>query len=145
MNVHPLSTDFRLEIAEGDEKIEFKFHQLDYKLKSQILNTCMVLNGGKLVLDSHTQTFLNVKFGLKEAKGLLDADGNEYQLEYDDKVNKYLSDKCVNELFASGISEKLTYVANQLSDAMLPKQILHPLTNQPIDGITILETDPEKK
>lgn len=136
--VRPINEEFKLVLTEGEDKVEFFIRQLDYKTKSHITGLTTSVRQGQVSIDSTLTCFYNIKHGLKRVVGLEDEDGKPYQLEFEDKEKTVLTDKCVDELLATPISDNLQFAARELSRACYPDKILHPLTNLPMEGVEII-------
>lgn len=136
--VKPIDEIFKVILTEGEDSVEFHIKQLDYKTKSYITGLATNVKQGQVTLDSALTCFYNIKFGLKKVVGLEDENGEPYKLEFEDKEKKELSDKCVDELLATPLSDNLQFTARELSRACYPDKVLHPLTLQPIDGVEVI-------
>jgi len=139
--VKPIDQEFKIVMEYEESKIEFFIKQLDYKTKSHITGLVTKIHQGQVTLDSTLTCFYNLKYGLKRVIGMVDESGEPYKLEFDDKQKTALTDKCVDELFATQLSDNLVYTANCLSMACFPDAVLNPLTKQPIEGIEVISAD----
>lgn len=77
--------------------------------------------------------FLAVKFAVKSATGIEDADGKQYELEFD---GNDLSDDCVNDLLNMEESDKLSAVC--MSFLSKVPTVVVDANGKPIDGVKIL-------
>ena len=139
--VKPLSKSFKVELSHEEEKVVFTFKQLTYKVKSEITGMVTRIQGGQLVIDATLQVFYNIKYGLKKVEGINDEAGVTYDLEFEDKTKECLTDECVDALLSCVLSDNLQYTARQLTDSVLPSEILHPITNKKIEGIEIIPSE----
>jgi len=69
---------------------------------------------------------------------LQNENGEEYKLEFEDNSKKCLSDACTDQLLATPFADNLIYVAMNLSAACYPSKVLHPLTNEEIEGVEVI-------
>lgn len=136
--VKALDKKYTVEIQHEKEKLTFIFNQLDYRTKSLISSITTDVKQGQYISDSTMQIFYNLKYGLKEVKGLTSEDGKPYKLTFEDDAKKALTEICVDELLATPISNELQYTAHNLSRSVLPSEILHPLTLTKIEGVDVI-------
>ena len=139
--VKPIDAEFKVVLSEGEDSVDFYIKQLDYKTKSYITGLVTKVNQGQVTIDSTLTCFYNIKFGVQRVEGLLGVDGKPYEVEYEGPDKKCLSDKCVDELLATPISDNLIFAAHKLSEACYPDKILHPLTGQPMEGVEVIPAD----
>lgn len=140
IKVEKMGRRYGLEVTAGEEKVTFTFAQLDYFSRNKVATLSTAYREGRLILDVGLACFYNLKYGLKEVKGLGDSEGGPYVLEFDDGVDQ-LTDNCVNEILACPISDKLLYAADQLG-SHIPKEIIDPVTSKPVEGLEVIP--PEK-
>jgi len=140
ITVQPMGQRYSIEIAEGEEKVNFGFIQLNYFLRNKVSTFSTSYDKGKIYLDVGLAVFYNLKFALKEVKGLSNLDGTDYKLVFEDGVDE-LTDLCVDELLALPFSDKLIYAARDLG-AHIPDEITDPVTGKKIKGIEVIS--PEK-
>jgi hypothetical protein len=131
---------YGISISAGDEKVTLVFSQLTFRDRNRITQASTSYKGGKVVLDMGLSCFYTLKYGLKEIKGFQNDKGEPYKLEFE-KGTPELTDKCVDEILSCNISDQIIYAARELG-AEIPDKILHPLTNQPLEGVEIIP--PEK-
>ena len=141
ITVQPMGREYSITIkASAKEKLILKFRQLTYFERNKVASASTRYTQGNLSLDIGLSCFYNLKYALKEVKGLQDADGKPYKLEFEKGVDE-LTDNCVNELLACPLSDKLLYIASELG-AAIPEKILDPVSGKPIEGV---EVRPPKK
>jgi len=138
--ISPLKEDYTIEITHEEEKIIFTFNQLDYKTKSLISSLTTDVRNGEYMSDSTMQIFYNLKYGLKKLEGVEGPDGKPYKLRFETNKKQKLEDSCVDELLATGFSNELQYSALNLSRAILPTEIVHPLTQIKLEGVDVINT-----
>jgi len=136
--VNSVGKNFKIEIKHEEEKIGFIFKQLSYKVKSEITGMVTVIQQGQVTIDATMQVFYNIKYGLKKVEGLVNEEGNEYKLKFDDKQKRTLTDECVDELLATALSDNLQFTARELSQSVIPKEIKHPLTGAKLEGVEVI-------
>ena len=120
--IRPIHEPFKLVFSEGEEKVEFLLKQLDYKTKSYISGLTTSVKQGQISVDSSLTCFYNIKFGVKGVIGLVDENGKAYELKFEDKDKKALTDQCTDELLAAVFSDNLIFAANALSKASFPEE-----------------------
>ena len=84
-----------------------------------------------------------LKMSIKDIKGVQDADGNEYKLEFD---NNELTEESVNDLLNMPISGKISTTCTSLL-AGVPDKIIG-ADGKPLEGVSIIKkgsTKPGKK
>jgi len=135
--VKPLNHNFKIEIKHEKEKIIFTFNQLDYRTKSLISSLITSVKSGQYSMDATMQIFYNLKYGLRKVEGLVSPEG-KYELSFEDDKKTILTDVCVDELLATVISDNLQYAARELSRAVLPSEIVHPLTLRKLEGVKVV-------
>ena len=128
---------FNLEITLEEEKVIFTFAQLSYFTRSKIAGMVTSLRQGEVYVDKALECFYNIKYALKDVEGLTDEEGKPYKLSFEKGVDE-LTDACVDELLSTEIEDKLLLAAGSLAGA-IPKEIVHPLTGLPVEGIKILD------
>lgn len=138
IKVEKMGKKFGLEIEEGEDKILFIFNQLNYFARNKIATLTTSYRNGKLVQDIGLVCFYNVKFGLKDVNGLVDDNGQPYQLEFEDDQKQALTDNCVDEIMGSEISSQLILAASNIG-SKVPAVVLDPVTSEPVKGIKVVE------
>ena len=138
ITVRPINELFKVEIEAEGEKIGLYFKQLDYMTKAHITSLTTNIEKGEIMIDSLGQVYYNLKYALKKVEGFGDEDGNEYKLRFVDKGERELEDDCVDELLATVFSDIIQYTAKMLSDSVAPKEILHPMTGKPLEGVSVI-------
>ena len=136
--VNSIDKPFKVVIVHEDDKLEFTFKQLDYKTKALITGLTTNVKQGQVTIDSTLVCFYNLKYGLKDVKGIHDEEGKAYKLKFEDRERTALTDACTDELLATEISDNLIYTARELSQARFPNKLLHPLTKQPLEGVEVI-------
>jgi len=135
--VKALSEDFKVEITAEEEKLIFTFKQLDFKTKNLITSLITGVEGGQYTLDTGLQIFLNIKYGLVDVEGLVDEEGNKYELRRESEKGP-ITDDCVDELLATAFTNQLQFTARELGRAVLPTEIKNPLTGKAVEGVKIV-------
>lgn len=72
---------------------------------------------------------------LKSVKGLENADGTEYELEFD--ADGKVSQSCIDELLNIPHSTKLTAICSAMLNG-IPTQIIDPQTSKPLAGVSLI-------
>lgn len=138
IEVKPLNKLFTISIAASEEeKLEFKFSQLNYFTRNKVAALTTEYKAGQIQVNSALAAFYNIKYALKEVKGLVDEKGKPYKLQFEDDKS-CLTDNCVDELLATQLSDNLIYVGLQLG-ANIPNKIINPSTGLEIEGVEIVE------
>lgn len=123
------------------DKIEFKVGNLSFKvsplslLQKVTLESLMQKATSKNLDDITQATSYALKCGLKEVKGFEDAEGNPYELQFDD--NGELTQSCIDELM--NIQETMSIVnvcSNLLNGTNFEKLP---------DGVSLVESKLPKK
>lgn len=138
--VEEMGKKFGISLGEGEDKVTFVFTQLDYFSRNKVATASTAFKEGKLTLDVGLACFYNLKYALKEVKGLYNPDETPYTLEFEEGLDE-LTDKCINELLALPFSDKIIYMARDLSSS-IPNKITNPVTGEEIEGIEVIP--PEK-
>lgn len=138
ITVNKMNKRFALKIEEGEDCLLLVFSQLDYFSRNKVATLSTTTKKGKLMLDLGLACFYNIKFGLKEVRGLVGEDGEAYALEFEGEGDEaMLTDSCVNELLSCSIESKLIYAARDLGNN-IPTEIVDPVTSEPIEGLSII-------
>ena len=87
--------------------VTFKLSPLSFAQKGEI-HACTQMNGGVEEQDTIRMTFLAVKYTVKEVKGIIDSNDNEYELVFE---GESLSDECVNDLLNLEICQEVGIAA----------------------------------
>ena len=122
----------RIEIQIGDAKFKMAPLSQDQKIK---LMEYVSMDGGSRVENLAKMSFLSVKFVLKEASGLVYADGSEYKLELDN--DGLVSDKSISELMNTEISQELLTCSQSFMQG-IPKEIINPMTKKKFENVEII-------
>lgn len=145
--VRPSGYQFGLEIEAGKDKLKLKLKQLTYKEKGLITSLATSNKAGVISQDTSLVVFYNLKYAVKGVEGLTDEEGNPYKLTFDEDGS--LTDECVDELLGTPFSDSMQFAALKLSEPSFPSQVVHPLTNKPIEGVSVIPADklngPRKK
>lgn len=88
---------------------------------------------GRFKVDKPAQEHYMVKQSIKEISGLKDDDGNDYKLEFDGDV---LTETCAEEVLGFLVNTYFT-TANVQAIAGLYGEVISPLTNKPIKGVSV--------
>jgi hypothetical protein len=136
IEVKPMNQKFGLELSVDKEKVLLVFKQLDYFTRNLVATKSTKYEKGKLLLDVGLVCFYNMKYGLKDLRGFSDDKGKKYKLKFEED-EKALTDDCVNELLSCSIQNDLIIAARDFG-SNIPEAITNPVTNEPIEGITII-------
>lgn len=138
ITVRPINELFKVEIKGEDATVGLFFKQLNYMTKAHITSLCTSVEKGEIQIDALGQVFYNIKYGLKKVEGFADEKGEGYKLQFEKKDEHALTDDCVDALLATEFTNHMQFIAKSLADSILPKQIMHPMTNKPLEGVTII-------
>lgn len=149
ITVQPMGQKYGMVIEAGDDKVTFVFSQLTYFDRNKVSAASTFYKESKLMLDIGLAVFFNLKYALKDIKGLYmpspsklpeDYTHVEYKLEFEEGAN-CLTDNCVDEILALPFSDKLIYAARDLG-ANVPTKICDPVTGKEVLGVEVIP--PEK-
>ena len=130
-----MSTTFKLKFTMDGEAVTFEFKQLDFETRTAIAAVTTKIEGGELIIDVPKVGFLNLKNGLVNVEGLQCPDGTEYIAIRD--PDGTMSDQTLNELLNTPLCDNILYASQNLSVG-LPKEILHPITGKPLEGVELI-------
>ncbi len=136
--VKPINKEFKVVVGKGKNKIEFFLKQLPYSIKSEITSLTTKVEQGQFMQDSGMVCFYNIMHGLKRVSGLHNVDGTMYKLKFEDREKSKLTEECTEELLATSFSDEIIFIARELSEAVYPTKILHPLTKVPLKDIEVV-------
>jgi len=143
----PANHVFTLKIKDGKDVVEFQIKQLLYAQKAHIMNLSTSTVNGETTIDQSLTCFYNLKYALKEVKGIVDENGKPLKLSFDEDGS--VADECVDELLGTSVSDGLQYAALKLSDNRFPDEVTHPVTGLPIKGVEVIHPSklklPKKK
>ena len=111
--------------------IIFKLSPLSFAQKGEI-HTCTKMNGGVEEQDTIRMTFLAVKYTVKAVSGIIDSNGEKYELEFDGDI---LSDDCVNDLLNLEICQEVGIAALNFLNGV-PRKICDQFQKE-IPGVTL--------
>lgn len=145
IEVQPMGKRYGISIEAGKEKVTFIFSQLSYFARNKVSTKSVTYSGGKMYLDVGLAVFYNLKYGLKDVKGLFEPveegkDPVPYKLEFEEGLDE-LTDNCVDELLALPFSDDIIYAARDLG-AHIPEKIYDPVSGEEVKGIEVIP--PEK-
>lgn len=133
MSIVVYKTTDRIRIKIGE--LEFKLAPLTFDQKRQCSQSSRV-ESGKLIEDGLMTAYKSLHFSVKEVKGLINPDGTEYKLSFDDNNN--ITQDCIDDLFNFEFSERLMIACYNLVSG-IPKVIIDPVTGKPIEGVEIVQ------
>lgn len=102
-------TTDRIPLKFGEIKVWIS--PLSFEQKTNILAATKMKSGVE-VSDPSKQTFLSLKYGVKEIEGLKNPDGSDYRLELDE--NGVLTDECLSDLIDLEYFPKLSEICIKL-------------------------------
>lgn len=109
----------KIEIKVGAD-VSFFVSPMSYLQKGEIAAT-FFNEGGKMIQDRFKAVFLTLKYSIKDVKGLVSSDGEEYKLSFDNNGN--LLDEVVDEILNTPITEEVATIANNLING-IPSEII---------------------
>ena len=123
------------------DRIPVKIHDMTVKiapLSYDVKSVCqgLILNGSHMAAAVHA-----LKNSVKGIAGLENADGSDYELEFE---NDQLTDQCIDELLNVQGSDEMQLVAISLLQG-IPKEFTDPSTGKPLDGVSFAEAPKSKK
>lgn len=122
----------RIPVHIGD--ILFKISPLTYLQKMEIQDHMVDASGGNLkaaMAGAHKA----LKYAIKGVEGIEDYSGKSYELSFGE--DKYLTDECVDDLLNLDQSDTLITVCAALLNGLPKKEMLHPKTGKPLEGVSI--------
>lgn len=119
------------------DDITVKISPLTYEQKAVIQS--LLISGDPLSVVKAAKE--SIRYAVKEVSGVEDADGNPYELEFDNGV---LSEDCIDDLLNIDPEDKLSLVCTSLLQG-IPKGFIDPQTGKPIEGISIERPTSRKK
>ena len=134
--VRPSGHRFKLKIKAGDEEVVFTLKQLTYQQKGHIQGLTTTVKSGQVNIDTSLTCFYNLKYAVKEIKGIEDENGKPYKLRFEEDGS--LEDDCVDELLGTLVSDQLQYAALALSENRYPDKVMHPVLETPIEGVEVI-------
>lgn len=111
------------------DSLTFEISPLTFEVKSNI--QASLLDGNPLSIVRAAKDA--IKHSVKSVKGVEDANGNPYELEFEDGA---LTEDCVNDLLNIDQDDKLSLVCTSLLNG-IPKNFVDPSTGKKIEGISI--------
>jgi len=143
--VAPLDKVYTFIIKEDKEKeiprLEFDYVALDYHQKNNVNNQTTNIKEGKVSIDRTLTAYLTLKVGLKDVRGLENADGTPYKLKFEKWGDKeQVSDISISELMNIDFCDSLMYLGDELINSS-PSILLDPVTKKPIKGVEIVAKD----
>ena len=126
------STD-RVKIKVGE--LVFTLAPLSYAQKAEIKGLSSKIISGEEVTNGMMVYYKSIQFSLKDIEGLIDVDGNKYELNFDERG---ISPECMDDLFNMEFNEKLMMCAYNMVD-QIPKEIIDPSTGKVLEGAEIIK------
>lgn len=123
------------------DDIEIKISPLTYLQKQEVqelMQKAVTEGNMKYAMEG---TICAIKYSLKSIKGIKTRDGEEYELELEDKK---VSDNCIDDLLNMKYSQKISAVCTSLVNGVGTQFVIDPNTNEPLEGVKF-EDDEEKK
>lgn len=114
-------------------ELTFKISPLSFEQKCDIQNL-LAAGGSTSILKASK---LAIKYAVKDVEGLENHDGSKYEVKFDEIG---LSDETIDDLANTEINDSLNYVCITLLNG-LPKRFEHPVTKQPLVGVSFVETE----
>lgn len=128
------------------DRIPIKIHDITVKIsplsmqqKNEIL--ALMIEGQKAndMVKLSQATMLALRFSLKSVEGIQDAEGNEYNLEFE---NGILTEQCTDDMLNMNQSAALTQVCAAIINGV-PSQFVDG-KGQPLEGVSFVQ-DTKKK
>lgn len=135
--VSSIKTPYKIIFKHEEEKVEFTFRQLSFKTRNIIAGLSTTQKNGRIITDSTLALFLNLKYGIIDIKGLVDPEGEEYKLEFEDETKEALSDDTVDALLMVPFSDNLIFAAREMIEGV-PNKITHPLTGATLENVEVI-------
>lgn len=137
-----MSTIYRTtdKISVKIDDITVKVSPLTYLQKIEVQDLMTKAITEKSMKYAMDGTIKAIKYSLKSINGLTTPDGEDYQLDIEDKQ---VTDECINDLLNMKYSQKLAAVCASLVHGV-GQDIIDPQTGNKIDGISF-EVSEEKK
>jgi hypothetical protein len=129
-----------VKISEGDG-VCLSLKPLNYWQKSEVMSLAE-LQEGEVVNKTRTATILAIKYSLRGTKGLVDYDGNRYELTFDEEGN--VSDDSVTDILNIEMSPQIILCCYNMIH-QIPKIIINPATGEPLDGVEVITQDEYSK
>jgi hypothetical protein len=127
----------RIVVKIGD--VTFKLAPLTLHQKTEV-QAAMIEGKGKLNIRDLTRGIaLALKYSLKSVQGIVDSDGNQYQLSQE---NGILTDECIDDLMNMEISNQLAMIASNMATGV-PK-VFTDDKGQPLKGVELIEEKKEE-
>lgn len=111
------------------DDIVIEIAPLSFEVKSNI--QANLINGDTLGIVKAAK--LAIQHGVKNVKGVENADGSEYSLDFE---NDCLTEQCVDDLLNIDQDNKISFVCTKLLEG-IPKEFVDPQTGKKIEGIKI--------
>ena len=137
--------DDRFDLKIDDITVRLK--PLDHLQKTEI-EGCYEQKGGKILPLADKQLYLLIKYMIDDISGFYNYDDTPYVVE---KVNGFLSEKCINEILNINIQNKLLSALYSCKTSLPPQKIFDFFTYEELEGAEIIysgkamETVEEKK
>ena len=142
--VAPLEKIYTLVIEDEEQgipRIEFDFTALNFHQKNIVNTQTTNIKQGKVTIDRTLTSYLTLKYGLKDVRGLKNPDGSEYKLRFQEwDGTKEVTEDCISELMNLDLADGLMFLGLDLLNKA-PKELINPLTKQPILGCEIIDKD----
>lgn len=129
-----LSDRVKLKIGE----ITFTIAPLSY-MQKQELGSCTRIVKGEEVFDLLKSQALYIKYALKDIDGVVDYNGEKYELSFEGDI---LTDDCVSEVMSLEENEKFSSVYWQILNGL--KEVVDPVSGEKMEGVE-LKVVSEKK
>jgi hypothetical protein len=130
------------------DRIAIKIHDITVKIsplslqqKNQILSLMLEGQKDNDMVKLSQATMLAIRFCLKSVEGIQDAEGNAYQLEFDE--NGMLSEQCTDDMLNMEQSTALTQVCAAIINGV-PSEFVDQ-KGQPLEGVSFANQDTKKK
>lgn len=123
----------RIKVKIGE--LVFMLAPLSFEQKSEISALSSKIEQGELVTNGMLVYYKSIQFSLKDIEGLVDSDGNKYELQFNERG---ITTECMDELFNMEFSHQLMVSAYNMV-AQIPTKIIDPATGQEMEGVEIVK------
>ena len=148
ITVYPIDQLFTINVYENKEEekglVQFIVKPLKYRDKNLINSRIVSRKNGDTFLDYSLSAFLTLKHSIKDIKGVVSPDGEEYKLSFEPHEDtEILTDACVEEILNCRVGYAVNFYAVEAINGT-PQQLVNPVSGLPLKDIEFLPWNKEE-
>ena len=137
--VQPLGFIYKVRIGE----VVIHCKQLSYRIRSMMGAKFHQQKSGVEIQDTLSLLFEVLRHSIVKVEGFQNPDGSEFELKFE---NEILTEDCLDALmYVDNVGEVMQLCASGFLNMKMPDKIVHPVSGEVMEGVSITKVAPELK